>query len=70
MERQKVNSSTIRSIGYDAREQILEIEFNNGSIQQYSRVPGEIHRRLMNSTSKASFFTDNIDENYSVKRIR
>ncbi|MGH8743758.1 MAG: hypothetical protein ACREUY_05705 [Burkholderiales bacterium] len=27
MERKNVSSGTIRSVGYDAREQVLEIEF-------------------------------------------
>ncbi|MBT9614418.1 MAG: KTSC domain-containing protein, partial [Burkholderiales bacterium] len=38
MERKKVSSSKIRSIGYDERAQTLEVEFNNGSVMQYSRV--------------------------------
>ena len=37
MERKKVSSSKIRTVGYDARTQTLEVEFNNGSVMQYSR---------------------------------
>ena len=70
MERKKVNSSYIRSIGYDPNAQILEIEFNSGNISQYSRVSSEIHRKLMNAPSLVSFFRDNIEEQFSAKRIR
>lgn len=70
MERKKVSSSHIRSIGYDAKDQILEIEFSSGTIIQYSRVSSEIQRRLMASTSMKSFFEDNIQDNFSEKRIR
>ena len=30
MERKRINSGTLRSVGYDARNRVLEIEFTNG----------------------------------------
>ena len=38
MARKKVSSSKIRAIGYDQSTQILEVEFNSGSVMQYSYV--------------------------------
>ena len=70
MERKRINASTIRSVGYDARQQLLEIEFSSGSIVQYSGVSAEVHRRFMSAPSPGSFFQDQIDENFSSKRIR
>jgi hypothetical protein len=70
MERKRINASAIRSVGYDAGRQLLEIEFSSGSVVQYSGVSPEIHRRLMNSPSPGSFFQDQIDENFPSKRIR
>ena len=70
MERKRVNASTIRSVGYDGRQQVLEIEFSNGSIVQYSGVSPEVHRRFMSAPSPGSFFQDQIDENFSGRRIR
>jgi KTSC domain len=70
MERKKVNSTHVRSIGYEPKDQILEIEFFSGSIMQYSRVSSEIHRRLMASTSMKSFIEDNIQDSFSEKRVR
>ena len=70
MERKKVNSTHVRSIGYDAKDQVLEIEFFSGSVMQYSRVSNEIHRRLMASTSMKSFIDDNIQDSFSEKRVR
>jgi hypothetical protein len=70
VERKRLNASTIRSAGYDARNRVLEIEFTNGSIVQYSGVADEIYRRLMNSPSAGSYFHDNIEENYTAKRLR
>ena len=70
MERKKVSSSKIRSVGYDDRAQILEVEFNNGSVMQYSRVSSDLHRRLMSAGSVASFFEDHIQDTFSEKRMR
>ena len=70
MERKRLNSGTIRSVGYDERSQMLEIEFTGGAIIQYSRVSPEVHRRFLAAPSPSSFFRDNIEESYSEHRVR
>ena len=70
MERKRVNASNIRSVGYDAAQQVLEIEFSSGSIVQYSGVSPEVHRRFMGAPSPGSFYQDQIEENFSSRRIR
>ena len=70
MERKRVSASNIRSVGYDAGRQVLEIEFSSGSIVQYPGVSPEVHRRFMNSPSPGSFYQDQIEENFSSKKIR
>jgi hypothetical protein len=70
MERKKINSSSIRSVGYDARNRVLEIEFSSGGISQYSGVAEEVYRRLMNAPSPGSYFHDNIEESFAAKRVR
>jgi hypothetical protein len=70
MERKRVNASTIRSVGYDPTGHVLEVEFTNGSIFQYSGVSGEVHRRFMSAPSPGSFFQDQIEENFPGRRIR
>lgn len=70
MERKRISSGNIRAVGYDARSRMLEIEFSSGSIIQYSGVSDEVHRRLLNSPSPGSYFRDQIEENFSSKRVR
>ena len=70
MERKKVSSSNLRSVGYDASAQLLEVELSDGSIWQYSKVPTEVHRRLMAAQSMVSYYRDNIEEDYSRRRIK
>ena len=70
MERKKVSSTHIRSVGYDAGGQILEVELADGAIWQYSKVPSEVHRRLLAAPSLVSYYRDNIEEDYSRKRVK
>jgi YD repeat-containing protein len=70
MERKKVSSSQIRSVGYDASGQMLEVELSDGSIWQYSKVPSEVHRRLLAAPSIVSYYRDNVEEDYSRRRIK
>ena len=70
MERKRLNASNIRSAGYDTRNRVLEIEFSNGGITQYSGVSEEIYRRLMNAPSPGSYFQDQIEESFTAKRVR
>ena len=70
MERKKVNSSSIRTVGYDERGRVLEVEFNDGRINQYSGVSPEVHRRLISAPSIVSYFRDNVEESFPAKRLR
>ena len=70
MERKKVSSSRIRSVGYDERSHALEVELNDGSVLQYSGVSPEVHRRLMAAPSIVSYYHDKIEEEFPRKRLR
>jgi len=70
MERKRVNAGTIRSVGYDQASRTLEVEFTSGSISQYANVPAEVHRRFLAAPTLISFFRDNIEEEYSTRRVR
>ena len=70
MERKKLNSSSIRAAGYDERGRVLEVEFNDGRIMQYTGVSPEVHRRLMSAPSTVSYFRDNVEESFTAKRVR
>ena len=70
MDRKKVNSSSIRAVGYDERNRMLEVEFNDGRIMQYSGVSAELHRRMTSAPSIVSYFRDNIEESFTGKRVK
>ncbi len=70
MERKRVNSSRIRSIGYDPKAQELEVEFSDGRIALYSGVSPEVHRQFMAAPSPTAYFEDKIAEDYPSRRTR
>jgi KTSC domain len=70
MERKRVNSSKIRSAGYDPRSQTLELEFSDGRVVAYRGVSPEVYRQFTAAPSPVSFFEDKIDENYSSSRVK
>ena len=54
MDRKHVNSSDLKSVGYDEKSQILEIEFNNGAFISIQKYPKSI-RKLMGLHRMVSF---------------
>jgi hypothetical protein len=69
MQRKRVNSSKIRSVGYDDATRTLEVEMSNGQVFQYSGVYPEVYRRFMAVPNPTSFFDDKIAEEYTAKRV-
>ena len=70
MEMKKVSAGNLRAIGYDESNRALRVELGNGTLVEYSGVSLDTWRRLSTSASMWSFFRDNIEENYSERRIR
>jgi KTSC domain len=70
MKRLPVESSNLASVGYDQKEQILEIEFNHGGIYQYFDVPVEEYEGLMSADSHGRYFVHNIKDAYEFDRIK
>jgi len=70
MERKRINSSKIRSAGYDPKSQTLELEFSDGRVVAYRGVSPEVYRQFTAAPSPVSFFEDKIDENYSSSRVK
>ncbi len=69
MDMKKINSGKLRAIGYDVRTRLLQVQLDDGSVLQYSGVGEEVWRRLSSSAAAWSFYRDNIDEEFTVKRV-
>ena len=69
MGRININSSNLLSVGYNEGEQVLEIEFRDGSIYQYSGVSTETYEGLMSAVSHGKYFDQNIKDIYPYSKI-
>jgi hypothetical protein len=69
VERKRVNSSKLRSVGYEEQTRTLEVEMSNGQVFQYVGVYPEVYRRFMAAPNPTSFFDDKIAEEYTAKKV-
>ncbi|TRZ80297.1 MAG: KTSC domain-containing protein [Nitrosopumilales archaeon] len=69
MERIRVKSSNLRSVGYDELTQILEIEFQQGGTYQYFGVSKKIYDNLMKALSHGEYYERFIKNRYRRKKI-
>jgi hypothetical protein len=68
MQRIQVNSSNIRSIGYDTLSSTLEVEFTSNEVYQYFNVPEYLYQQFLNASSHGQFLNDNIRYNYRYQK--
>jgi hypothetical protein len=69
MNRVNVVSKNLQSVGYDEQQKILEIEFNDGGVYQYSGVPSEIYQGLLGASSQGKYFHAYIKNTYPFVKI-
>ncbi len=69
MEMKRMSGGSLRAAGYDDRNCKLVVELTSGTLE-FSGVPGEVWRRFSGASSPWSYYRDNIDEEYSARRIR
>jgi hypothetical protein len=69
MQRQRVQSSVIRSVAYDAPTAVLEIEFSDGDVYRYRDFSDFLYRGLMLAASKGHFFNGRISGRYEFERV-
>jgi hypothetical protein len=69
IERIPVESSNLKSVGYDEKTRVLEIEFHHGGIYRYYDVPADTHSALMKAESKGKYFQSHIRNKFRFEKI-
>ncbi|MEO6148701.1 MAG: KTSC domain-containing protein [Mucilaginibacter sp.] len=70
MKRHHVDSSALQSIGYDAEQQTLELEFrDNGGVWQYFGLPPSVYKRFIQAESLGRFFVKKIKGKFSEQKV-
>jgi len=67
--RVRVQSSALRSVGYDEHEWVLQVRFNNGKLYNYFRVPPLEHDALMRAASKGEYLNLQIKPYYEFEEL-
>jgi hypothetical protein len=68
VDRQPVKSRILRSVGYNDSAKILEIEFQNGQIYQFSEVPPKVFADLMHSGEIGKYFSEKVRPKFQSKQ--
>jgi hypothetical protein len=69
MHRQRVDSSAVRSVGYEKARRILEVEIEGGTIYQYLDVPAREYFALLSADSVGRYYNQQIKPNYDVRKL-
>ena len=69
MHRNLVNSSVLRSVGYDTANRTLEVEFHDGTVYQYYGVSAIVYRDLLAASSMGQYFAFFIKTTYRFERV-
>ncbi|GAB2519865.1 KTSC domain-containing protein [Lysobacter humi (ex Lee et al. 2017)] len=64
MERITLESEALASVGYDAAQRVLEVEFNSGRVYQYFGVPQSEVQRLLAAPSQGAYFSERVRDRY------
>jgi hypothetical protein len=65
-----VNSTTLRTVSYDAERQLLQIGFQNRAIYQYFNVPATVYEELLHAPSKGACFNRIIRPRFAFAQVR
>jgi hypothetical protein len=69
MKRIPVQSTAIRSIGYDSTAETLDVEFLNGRVYRYFAVPEFLYRGFLLAGSKGDYFRTRINNRFRYEEI-
>ncbi len=67
MKRIPVKSSNLKAVGYES--EIMEIEFLNENVYEYSEIPKKLHEDLMDAESKGKYYNQYIKGQFPSKKL-
>ncbi len=70
MERERVKSSVIASVGYDPDAQVLEVRFHSGRTYRYFDVPPRVYGQLVAADSVGAYFNTEVKPHYRSVEVR
>ena len=68
VEMKTVNAANLRAIGYDPARRVLVVQQSSGTFE-FANVSQEMWRRFSQSSNVGGFFRDNIEEEFTRRRL-
>jgi hypothetical protein len=65
----RINRSPVVAIGYDEKNRTLVVELTTGT-WEYASISPELYRRFASAATPGSFFRDNIEEEFTGRRLK
>jgi lysyl-tRNA synthetase class 2 len=69
MKRTPVESSNLKSVGYEKGRELLEVEFRNGDVYRYEGVGEETHKELMEAESVGRYFAKSVARSFPYEQL-
>lgn len=66
----QIKSSNLKSASYDTEDKKLVLEFNNGSIYEYNKVPWETFTKFRLAESQGKYFNAEIAKKYKYTKLK
>ena len=63
------SSTSVAAAAYNASARLLQIQFCSGTVYQYSEVPPETYRQLLQAPSKGTYFNQAIRGRFQYARV-
>ncbi len=67
MKRILVTSSNLKAVGYES--EIMEVEFLNGNVYEYSEIPKKLHEGLIAAPSQGKYYNQYIKGQFPSKKL-
>ncbi|HEU4882552.1 MAG TPA: KTSC domain-containing protein [Longimicrobium sp.] len=69
MKRERLDSSSLASAGYDPAAHVLEVEFHNGGVYQYLEVEDEEYQAFSTAPSKGRYLNTEIKPDHPARKL-
>ncbi|HEX2209664.1 MAG TPA: KTSC domain-containing protein [Longimicrobium sp.] len=69
MKRDRLDSSSLASVGYDPAKHVLEVEFRNGGVYQYLEVDDHEYEEFRSAPSKGRYLNTEIKPLHPARKL-
>ena len=69
VKRERLDSSSLASAGYDPAAHVLEVEFRNGGVYQYLEVEDEEYQEFRSAPSKGRYLNTEIKPDHPARKL-